>query len=105
MRSSTVGRRRDLVSSRGWPGSSPFGLADVLMEDYRLHDLCADREDRVERRHRLLKDHADVAAADRLHLALRELHQVLAEKSDAARFNVGVRRKQPHDRERRNALT
>ncbi len=70
-----------------------FGLADVLVEDNRLHDLCADREDRIERRHRLLKDHADVAAADRLHLAFGQLHQVFAEKSDAAAFRCARSKK------------
>ena len=33
-----------------------------------------------------------------------KLHQVSAEERDAARFDAGVRREQPHDRERRDAL-
>ena len=36
-----------------------------------LGDLLADRLQRVERRHRLLEDHADVVAAQRAHLLLR----------------------------------
>ena len=36
----------------------------VLVLQVHLHQLHADREDRVERRHRLLEDHADLAAAD-----------------------------------------
>ena len=74
------------------------------MQDDRFHDLRADGEHRVERRHRLLKDHADVAAADRLHLPLGQADQVAAEERDPARFDAGGRRQQPHDRERRDAL-
>ena len=48
------------------PASRASALVDLLMQHDRLHDLRADREHRVERRHRLLKDHADVAAANRL---------------------------------------
>ena len=66
-----------------------LGFAHLLMEHDRFHDLGADGEDRVERRHRLLKDHADVAAADRLHFPLGEPHQVAAEERDPARFDLG----------------
>ncbi len=51
-------------------------FATLLVEDDRLHDLRADGEDRVERGHRLLEDHADVAAANRLHLALGQADEV-----------------------------
>ncbi len=81
-----------------------LGFADLLVQDDRFHDLRADGEHRVERRHRLLEDHADVAAADRLHLPLGQPHEVVAEERDAARFDAGGRRQQPHDRERRDAL-
>ena len=47
-------------------------VADVLVEPDRLGDLLADREDRVERGHRLLEDHRDVVAADLRHLVLVE---------------------------------
>ena len=43
---------------------------EALMQRERLGDLPADREHRVERRHRLLEDHRDVVAADVAHLAL-----------------------------------
>ena len=79
-------------------------LLTRLVEDDRFHDLSADGEHRVQRRHRLLKDHADVAAADRLHLPLGQPHEVAAEERDAARFDAGGRGQQPHDRERRDAL-
>jgi hypothetical protein len=55
-----------------------FGLRGrhLQMDEQRLHDLLADREDRVERGHRLLEDHRDVAAADLAHLLGGELEQV-----------------------------
>ena len=81
-----------------------FGFADSLVEDDRFHDLSADGEHRVQRRHRLLKDHADVAAADRLHLPLGQADQIAAEERDFARFDAGGRGEEPHDRERRDAF-
>ena len=40
------------------------GAVQVLVQADRLDDLVADREDRIERRHRLLEDHRDVGAAE-----------------------------------------
>jgi hypothetical protein len=42
--------------------------AHAAMLDQRLGDLEPDLEDRVQRRHRLLEDHADAVAAHRLGL-------------------------------------
>ena len=47
------------------------GAAEPLMQGQGLGDLPADRQHRVERGHRLLKDHRDLVAADLAHLALR----------------------------------
>src|SRR5207249_3493627 len=44
----------------------------------------ADREDRIERGHRLLEYHADVAAANRAHLVPWQRQQILPAKSDCA---------------------
>ena len=44
----------------------------------RLGDLQPDGEQRVERGHRLLEDHRDVAAADLAHLLVVEIEQALA---------------------------
>ena len=41
--------------------------ADVLVQPHRLDELIADRVDRAERRHRLLRDQRDLAAADLPH--------------------------------------
>jgi hypothetical protein len=39
----------------------------ALMQSDRLRDLLADGEHRIERGHRLLEDHGNLRAADRLH--------------------------------------
>ena len=54
----------------------------VMADD--LADEVADGQDRVQRRHRLLVDHRDVAAADRLHRTLGQLNQVLVPEADGA---------------------
>jgi hypothetical protein len=73
-------------------------LAHALVQNDGFHDLRTDGEHGIERRHRLLKDHADVAPADRLHFALGQAHQIAAEKRDAARLDLRVRGQEPHDR-------
>ena len=50
--------------------------ADVDAE--RLGDLQSDGQDRIERGHRLLEDHRDVAAADLAHLLVGEVEQIAA---------------------------
>ena len=71
----------------------------------RLGDLQSDGQDRIERGHRLLEDHRDVAAADLAHLFVAERQQVAPVEGDAAAGNApGMRRQKPHDRERRDRL-
>ena len=70
---------------------------------YALGDLLADRLQRVERRHRLLEDHADVVATKRAHLVLGGGQYIDAVETDAARCPGGLRQK-PHDRQRRHRL-
>ena len=48
-------------------------LVEPLMHPQGLADLTADRQHRIEARHRLLKDHRNVVAADGTHLAFGEL--------------------------------
>jgi len=43
-------------------------LVDFLVQQNRFNDLVANRMDGAERRHRLLKDHRDLAAANRARL-------------------------------------
>ena len=78
-----------------------FRVGHAEMDLQRLFDLKADREDRVQRGHRLLEDHRDVAAADFAHLLVVEIEQRAAVEYDAAfRDFRGQARQQPHDRER-----
>src|SRR5215218_10086974 len=75
------------------------------MEPDRLDDLCADRIDRVEARHRLLEDHRDLIAADALHLTLADLQEIAAAQLDGPALDraLGVG-DEAEDRERRDAL-
>ena len=69
-----------------------------------LGDLPADGVDRRERRHRILKDHRDLGAADRADLVSRQLQQVppLVEHMS---LDHGVRvADQPHHRQHRDGL-
>jgi hypothetical protein len=82
-----------------------LSLAHIEVDQQRLHDLEPDVEHRVERSHRLLEDHCDVAAAHLAHLVFREVEQVAALEQDAAGDHApGGLRKQAHDGERRNRL-
>ena len=80
-------------------------LRHAEMDEERLHDLEADRQHRVERCHRLLEDHRDVASPDLAHLVFAEIEQVLPPEQDAARDHSSRRpRKEPHDGERGHRL-
>ncbi len=48
-------------------------LGHSQVKTKRLHDLVADGEHRVQRRHRLLESHGDVASPDRAHVILGKL--------------------------------
>ena len=72
------------------------------MQPQRLADLAADREHRIEARHRLLEDHADLVAADGAHGALVELEQIDPLEANAARDLAGRLRDQAQDRHRGN---
>ena len=81
---------------------SAIGSA-VLLE--RLGDLPADGENGIQRCHRLLEDHADVAAPHLAHLLVGELHQVAAgEQNLAARDPPGRIRDQAQNRQRPDGL-
>ena len=77
---------------------------DVEVPLHRLGQLQADRERRVQRRHRILEDHRDLAAAHVFELVLRELVQHAALEADLAGLDPRRRHEQPHDRERRHRL-
>ena len=79
-------------------------LGHLEVDEQGLHHLLADREDRVERGHRLLEDHRDVAAADLAHLLGREREQVAPVEGDAALRHPPGLGEQAHDRERGDRL-
>jgi len=80
-------------------------LGHVLVGQDGLDHLVADGEHRVERRHRLLEDHADFLAADLAHARLGHAHHVATEEGDLARLDHGrLRRQQAHQREGRDRL-
>src|SRR4029077_8693728 len=74
------------------------------MDPEHLLHLDPDRSHRVEGRHRVLKNHRDLAAADLAQLVFGHVHQVSAEKADAA-ADAGVVWKQPGQRERGGAFS
>ena len=82
------------------------GLAvDVAVRAHRLGDLVADLQDRVERRHRILEHHRDVAAADSPQLPLRHLQEVLPVEVRLAGDDLpGRLRDQPENRELADAF-
>jgi hypothetical protein len=68
------------------------------MQGEHFGDLVADGENRIERCHRLLKDHGDALSADFSHLLLAELDQVLPLEEDLAADNPARRfRDDPHN--------
>src|SRR5688572_20365960 len=75
------------------------------MNAQSLHDLCADREHRVESGHRLLKNETDLSAADGAHVALAQLEEIAAAvEADRAPIGFPRRLNQPQDRQRRHRL-
>src|SRR5262245_41324946 len=79
--------------------------SEALVEPDGLGDLLTDREDRIERRHRLLEDHRDLLAADLPHLRRRQVQEVPAVVEDLTLDDAAGRLgDQPHDAERRHAL-
>src|SRR5690606_13800555 len=78
---------------------------DLLVRADGLGDLRPDAMHRVQRAHRLLEDHRDVAPAERPHLALAEREELAAVEADGAAEDLGRRRgEEPHHAERRHAL-
>ena len=60
------------------PGSRRAPRPRALVHPDRLRHLVADREQRVQRGHRVLQDHGDALAAHAAHLGVGFLQQVLA---------------------------
>ena len=80
-----------------------FGKASAGVDHQRFGDLRADRANRVQRRHRLLKNHPDAPSANAAHRRLVQREQILAVKPRRAAAKRAVR-KQSHHRKRRHRL-
>ena len=80
-------------------------LVQLEVQLERLGQLPADREHRVQRRHRLLEDHRDAVAADLADLVLVQLQEVFALEEDFAGDDVARRDgDEPQEGERADAL-
>ena len=67
------------------------------VHDDGLGDLPADRHGGVEGARRVLEDHADVVAPDRLHVALRQARQLGSGQPDRAGGDHAASRQQPQN--------
>ena len=86
-------------------GALPGGAsARDAVDGERLLDLAADREDRVQGRHRLLEDQRDSRAANLLHRSFVELHQVAPVEPHRSAGDATRTIDQPKDRQRRHRL-
>ncbi len=79
------------------------GRHPAVVRAERLHDLEADRVDRVERGHRLLEDRGDLVAAQRAQGGIIHAPQFAPEQLDRA-GDACVLRKKPEQRHRARAL-
>ena len=79
------------VDPRGIYGEATHDEVAGLLED----DLVAHADDRVERRHRVLEHHPDLAAADRPQVPVRQREQVAAVEPGLAGDVRGRRGQQP----------
>ena len=68
------------------------------MRAYRLDHLCVDTQDRIERHHRVLKDHSDLVATYRAQFLFGHTDQFLAIEADRAALDASWRIDQTHDR-------
>ena len=83
--------------ARGFPRKT-------TMKTQRLGYLLADREDGIQRGHRILKDHRDVVTTYCAHLGIRQLHQIAVFEQHLAAHDFSRRRNQTHDRQRGHRL-
>src|SRR5687767_2009235 len=75
------------------------------MESECFRDLLTDGVDRIQRRHRILKDHRDIVAADVSHPIIGRGRQLFALESYGPRHDFSRQRDQSHDRERGDRFT
>ena len=81
-----------------------FRFGNAFVDAQRLDQLIADGEKRVERGHRVLKDHADLIAADFAEHFGRECGQIRAVKDHFIRRDFGIVGQKVQHGEHRDAL-
>ncbi len=91
-------------SSRSAASRRAGSLRHAPVPTQHLGDLQPDRDDRVQRRQRVLEHHADLAAAQLAHPRLGQREQVGAIEDDIAGHPHVPPREQPHDRQRGHRL-
>src|SRR2546427_2640563 len=75
-------------------------LVHLHVELERLRDLTADRQDRIQARHRVLEDHRDVLTADAPDVVIVHLQDVLTVEHDRTRDDLPRRlRDEAHERQ------
>ncbi len=79
--------------------AAPLGGAEIGVDAQNLLDLVADRQHRVQRRHRLLEDHRHPVAAQRPQPLRRRRQNILALQADRARDGLQRPGEQAHHRE------
>jgi hypothetical protein len=82
-----------------------IGTGETQVQAYRLGNLVPHGEDRIEARHRILKDHRDLMAANLAHLRFTFGREILAVEDDPVARHRGIARKQTHDRKRGDRLS
>src|SRR5918993_1373813 len=78
--------------------------AQLLVKERGLRYLPEDREERVQRRHRVLEDGGDAAPADPAQLSLALARQILAFEEHTAARDARRLRQQADDRQARRRL-
>ncbi|MNI28202.1 hypothetical protein D3C73_819690 [compost metagenome] len=85
--------------------SARFRAASAGMQPDGLDQLLADREQRIERGKRILKDRTDHAAADRCHFRFAEIVRALAADANFAGSHTAGRFEQAENGHARHRLT
>ncbi len=82
-----------------------LATGQVAVAAQYVHHLVADREDRIQGRHRLLKNHRDIAPTDVFDLAVRQRHKITTLQFDTACRDPARRhRDKAQDRQPRDCL-
>ncbi|MNI08007.1 hypothetical protein D3C73_610300 [compost metagenome] len=99
-----LGRGNPNLFEKPYGFSLSLAFRHAAMLTQHFGDLLTDLQDRVERGHRFLKDHADTVAANFLHVLERDGQKFLALEFNLAGHAGVSGRQQAHDRHGRDAF-